>query len=258
MKQLTLTLSVILLLPLTSESSIKRHARGYTDNWCADKVRTVDGGVVIPDFDPKNPNSVKGYCYAKAVTDWQNTTMIHKTRAAVTGISPTGVRADKESGFVTGISSASVSVPYYKWDGSFDTWYQVGEVMCPRGQMTAASIFSSGRRRLGVSTICVYRDGNPIRPVKYLGLQIGWNAGYFPIEPCKVKCVATHYTIYVASPGGSITPAPTGTAHKGFSVDVDTGVYKCEGFAVSFIPDGIPGILPCASKGCVETIISLP
>ena len=258
MKRLILVLAAVLLLPLTTEGTIKRYARGYTDSWCADKTKVVDG-VMVHDADLKNPNSVKGYCYSKAVTDWADNTMAgHKTNAVVSMRGPTGVEVHKASGLQTGVTSAAVQIPYYNYAvQDFWSWYQVGEVMCPRGQMTAAGIFSSGRRRLGVSTICVKRDGNPRKPVKpIIGPQLGWITGYWPIDPCDVKCVASHYSIFVAGAG---TPeAKTGTAHKGFSVDVDTGSFKCEGFAVSFIPDGIPGIAPCASKGCVETIISLP
>lgn len=260
MKRLTLALLAVLFLPLTSEGTIKRYDRGYTDTWCADQTQTIDGTVVLA-VDPKSPTTIKGYCYAKAVTDWTNNTMAgHKTRAAVTLIGPTGIRADKDSTLKVGITSAAVQVPYYNWSGEFQSWFQVGEVYCPFGQMTAAGLFSTRKRRLGVSTICLVRDGNPARPVRLLALgpQVGWNAGYFPIEPCNVNCKATHYTIYIASPGGSITPAPSGTANKGWSKDLDSGVVTCTGYAVTFTPDGIPGILPCASKGCKQTTFDVP
>lgn len=259
MKRLSAVLLAVLFLPLAAEATIKRYSRGYTDSWCADKTKVVEG-YTVPDFDPKSPTSVKGYCYSKAVTDYQNTTMTgHKTRAAVSGRGPTGLTVNKDSGLQTGVTSAAVQVPYYNWSPDYEywSWFQVGEVFCPRGQMTAAAIFSSGKRRLGVSTICVTRDGNPRKPVKpIIGPQLGWITGYVPIIPCDVKCVATHYSIFVL--GSGVPDAPTGTAQKGFSIDVNTGVETCTGFVVSFIPDGIPGILPCASKGCVETIISLP
>jgi len=247
MKKLTLLLLTLMFLPLSAEATIKRYARGYSEFWCKD----LEGA------NPNDPNALKGYCYGKAVTP----SSVHpvmtgmKTRSAASMRGPTGIESHKESGLVTGGSSASVQVPYYKWAGDFTLWVQVGEVYCPAGTMTKASLFYSHKKKLGISTICVVLDSpgwkTSCKPITTIvGVQLGWTCGYVPIDDCWAKCVVSHYTIYVA--GASTVPAYEGSVHKGWELDPETGVVTCTGFLVSFIPY-IPGILPCAN--CKDEIL---
>lgn len=235
MKRLTLAVMAVLFLPMISLANVRTSRGGWTDLWCDDKN-----------------------CYLTAVTNNNQTMPGHRTSATARLTAPNGTSVASNTGLVSGSATARVSMSHggFKQVGNWEGTGYTGQLDCPYQVQTASAGFFSRRKKLGVSNICVHLSTpswvtscKPVKPI--IGPQVGWNCTYVPIENCWVKCVASIYTIYVV--GASTIPAATGTVHKGWEMDVDTGEVKCSGFVVSFIPDGIPGVLPC--RNCWDDII---